>query len=95
MIRKYDGNKVRMCLFVFLFVFTVGITNFFKTSINEVDRLSLDNTIKGVGKVKSEKIIAEREAHGYFKSEEDFRNRTKQFLGKSVHSRIARTYKMK
>lgn len=88
-------EKLRLSLFIVLFVITIGISNIFKTSINEVDKLALDTQIRGVGKIKSEKIIKERDMNGYYKDKQDFENRTKNFLGEKVTNRIEKTYKMK
>lgn len=88
-------EKLRLSLFIVLFVITIGISNIFKTSINEVDKLALDIQIRGVGKIKSEKIIKERDMNGYYKDKQDFENRTRNFLGEKVINRIEKTYKMK
>ena len=81
-------EKLRLSLFFVLFVITIGISNIFKTSINEVDKLALDIQIRGVGKIKSEKIIKERDMNGYYKDKQDFENRTRNFLGEKVINRI-------
>ena len=81
-------EKLRLSLFIVLFVITIGISNIFKTSINEVDKLALDIQIRGVGKIKSEKIIKERDMNGYYKDKQDFENRTRNFLGEKVINRI-------
>lgn len=88
-------ERLRLSLFILLFVITIGISNMFKTSINEVDRVALDTQIKGIGKIKANKIVGEREINGNYKDKEDFENRTKEFLGEIVTNRIEKTYKIK
>lgn len=88
-------EKTKLSLFVLLFIITVGISNIFKTSINDVDRVTLDTQIRGIGKVKADKIITERELHGNYMDKLDFEERTNQFLGDKVTNRIEKTYKMK
>lgn len=88
-------ERLRLSLFILLFVITIGISNIFKPSINTIDKLALDTQIKGVGKIKASKIIEERNMNGNYKSKEDFENRTKDFLGETVINRIEKTYKMK
>lgn len=86
------GEKLRLSLFMLLFFITIAVSNLFKTSINEVDRLTLDTKIKGVGKIKSEKIIKERGLNGNYLNKEDFKERTKGFVGDKVRNRIEKTY---
>lgn len=88
-------ERLRLSLFILLFVITIGISNMFKTSINEVDKLTLDTQIKGIGDIKSSKIIKERDTNGNYKNKKDFENRTHNFLGEIVTNRIEKTYKMK
>lgn len=88
-------ERLRLSLFILLFVLTIGVSNMFKTSINDVDRLTLDNDIRGVGRIKADKIVSERELNGVYLDKEDFENRTGDFLGSKVTNRIEKTYRMK
>lgn len=86
------GYKIKFPLILIVFFFTIMFSNLFKTSINEVDRIALANDIQGIGKIKAEKIIKERELHGNFKNEKDFYERTKNILGDTTFTRVKKTY---
>ena len=88
-------EKLRLSLFMTLFTITILISNIFKTSINDVDRVALDIQIRGIGKIKADKIVSEREQNGNYLNKEDFKERTENFLGDTVRNRIEKTYKMK
>lgn len=75
-------------------VLLCSIDYFEKPCLNEVSCSMLDNEIRGVGKIKSYKIIKEREVNGNYKNVQDFIERTDSFIGKTVQTRIVRAYKI-
>lgn len=86
-------EKMKFSVLLIVFVVTLVIGNIFRPNINDVRDVKLANDIVGVGKIKSEKIVAERELHGDFKDEKDFRDRTKDYIGDVVFNRITKTYR--
>ena len=65
-----------------------------KPSINQVSACTIDQQVKGIGKIKSDKIIHERETNGDYKNIQDFNERTKDFVGEKVQVRLAKAYKI-
>lgn len=87
-------SKMEFPVLVVIFVMTISFSSLFKDSINHVDALTLAKDISGVGTIKSNKIIQEREQNGHYKDEKDFYHRTKKFgIGEVVYNRINKKYK--
>lgn len=87
-------EKMKFSVLLFLFVFVLGVTSFFRPNLNYVDAKTLADNIVGVGAVKSEKIVKEREENGFFTGEKDFTNRMKKLgVGEVVASRITKKYR--
>lgn len=94
--QKQIFEKMKFNVLIGVFVITIFVSQLFKPSINYVDAQTLAKDITGVGKIKSEKIIAEREAYGFFKGEKDFYERTKKLgIGEVSFNRIKKAYKLK
>lgn len=87
-------EKIKFSIVLVLFAITLGVSSLFKPSLNEIDAQTLANDIAGVGKVKSEKIIKDREENGIYLGQKDFENRAKSLgIGEVVIGRISRKYK--
>lgn len=76
------------------FIMIGGMDYYSKPSINHVSAYRIDKEVRGVGEIKSNKIIKERETNGYYKNIQDFNERTKDFVGETVQTRIVRAYKI-
>ena len=81
-------------VYIIAFILIVGMDYNNKLSINQVSAYTIDQQIEGIGKVKSNKIIQERETNGYYKNIQDFNERTKDFVGEKVQVRLAKAYKI-
>ena len=81
-------------VYIMAFVLILGMDYNDKLSINQVSAYTIDQQIEGVGKVKSNKIIQEREVNGDYKNIQDFNERTKDFVGEKVQGRLAKAYKI-
>lgn len=94
--RKQIFEKMKFNVLIGVFVATIFVSQMFKPSINYVDAQTLAKDIVGIGKIKSEKIVAERENYGFFKGEKDFYDRTKKLgIGNVSFNRIKKEYKLK
>lgn len=88
-------NKIQFPILVCVFALTLAVSTMFKKSINYIDAQTLAKDIYGVGKIKSERIVRERELNGVFLGEKDFYNRTKKLgIGEVVFNRIKKEYNL-
>lgn len=88
-------NRMKFSIVITIFGITLFVSSFFKPSINHIDAQTLADNIVGVGKIKSERIVNEREEFGMFKGEEDFYNRTRKLgIGDVVFNRIKKQYRL-
>ena len=88
-------NKIQFPILVCVFVLTLTVSTMFKKSINHIDAQTLAKDISGVGKIKSERIVRERELNGFFLGEKDFYDRTKKLgIGEVVFNRIKKEYNL-
>ena len=86
--------KMKLPIVIIMFSLTLLINYISKPSINVVDADTLATEIVGIGKVKSTRIIEERERNGEFESKQDFYIRTKNLgIGEVVFNRIGKIYK--
>lgn len=88
-------NRMKFSLIIVIFGITIFVSLLFKPSINYIDAQTLAKDIVGVGEIKSEKIINERDKFGFFKGEEDFYNRTRELgIGEVVFNKIKKQYRL-
>lgn len=88
-------SRMKFSIIIVIFGITLCVSSLFKPSINYIDAQTLSKDITGVGDVKSEKIINERDRFGFFKGEEDFYKRTKKLgIGEVVFNRIKKQYRL-
>lgn len=86
-------KKINMGICLMLFFITLTISHVLKPNINQVNREHL-TMINGIGKIKSERIIVEREIYGVYKNREDFAMRTEPLgIGKVSFDKIQKKYK--
>lgn len=87
-------SKIKLSVCVCLFFITITISNFLKPNINYINGDRIAKDITGVGKIKSEKIINEKEVNGFYKNEKDFYSRMKDLgIGEITYNRIKKTYR--
>lgn len=90
-------KKIKISLFMMIFLFALAITNV-RPNLNHLTAEQIANDIHGIGKIKSERIVKERETKGKFKSKDDFYVRVvdnKEYrIGDTVYERIVKTYKI-
>lgn len=87
-------SKIKFTLMVCVFVLTNFMADLVRPSINNISASELDTRIVGIGKIKSEKIINERNKHGFFVDSKDFRQRMKSIgIGEVVLTRIEKSYR--
>ena len=89
-------SRMKFSVVIVIFAITLFVSSLFKPSINYIDAQTLAKDIVGVGQIKSERIINEREQFGFFKGEEDFYNRTRKLgIGEVVFNRIKKQYRFR
>lgn len=89
-------KKIKISLFMMIFLFALAITNV-RPNSNHLTADEIADGIHGIGKLKSERIVKEREK-GIFKNKDDFYVRVvknKDYrIGDTVYERIIKTYKI-
>lgn len=90
---KKSMSKIEFPVLIVAFIITLCVSTMIRPSINKVDAITLDKKIVGVGKIKSHRIIQERELNGDFKNQKDFCERVgKLGVGEVVLTRITKEY---